>query len=312
MIIESRTAVYGAIIANAAIAITKFIVAGVSGSSAMLSEGIHSTVDAGNGVLLMIGIRRSERQATAEHPFGHGKEVYFWSLIVAVLIFGVGGGISAFEGVMHIMHPTPLRDPGWNYVVLAVAGLFEGASLFIALRAFSREQNDRPFWQALRASKDPATYTVIAEDSAALLGLVFAAAGIWASHHFDMPALDGAASILIGILLAVVAVLLIRESRGLLVGEGIQPATARAIRELVLQDPRVKLAGRPLSMYIGPEEILLALDVQFGADLQTDEIARTVRGLERQIRERFPKICRIYIETSTLDGAPAHGGPPSG
>ena len=305
MIIESKTAVYGAIVANVAIAVTKFIVAGLSGSSAMLSEGIHSTVDAGNGVLLMIGIRRSELKATPEHPFGYGKEVYFWSLIVAVLIFGVGGGVSAYEGVMHILHPAPLSDPTWNYVVLAVAGIFEGTSLFVALHAFSREQNDRPFWKALRASKDPATYTVIAEDSAALLGLVFAAAGIWASHYFDMPALDGAASILIGILLAVVAVLLIRESRGLLVGEGIQPATAQAIRELLLQDPRVKLAGRPLSMYIGPEEILLALDVQFDPELHAEEIARAVRALEKQIRERFPKICRIYIETSTLEGAQA-------
>ncbi len=271
----------------------------------MVSEGIHSTVDAGNGVLLMVGMRRSEKRATAEHPFGYGREVYFWSLLLAVLIFGLGGGVSAHEGVTHIMHPTPIRDPGWTYVVLAAAFMFEGASLLIALRAFSHEQSDRPFWKALRASKDPATYTVIAEDSAALIGLVLAAAGVWSSQYFNLPVLDGVASVLIGVLLATVAVLLIRESRGLLVGEGIQPATAQAIRELALADERVKMAGNPLSMYIGPEEVLLALDMQFEPGLETAEIEQAVRSLERKIRRRFPKIRRIYIETSTLDGAPA-------
>jgi cation diffusion facilitator family transporter len=300
----SRLAVYGAIGANLAIAVTKFIAASISGSSAMLSEGIHSIVDMGNGGLLLIGIRRSERQATSEHPFGYGKEMYFWSLIVAVLIFGVGGGLSFYQGISHVMNPSTLGDPTWNYVVLAASAVFEGASLAIALRTFWRQKAGRPFWAALHASKDPATYTVIAEDSAAIVGLALAALGVWASHYFNLPVLDAIASMLIGVLLAVVAVLLILESRSLLVGEGVQPSTAKAIRELALADKRVKFAGKPLSMYIGPDEVLLTFDAQFDPALRAEEIAQAVRSLERQIRERFPIIRRIYIETSTLNTPP--------
>ncbi len=296
---ESKTAVYGAIAANLAIAVMKFVVAGISGSAAMLSEGIHSTVDAGNGGLLLVGLHRSKHAANSEHPFGFGKELYFWSLIVAVLIFGIGGGISFYEGVLHMLAPAPLHDPFWNYVVLAAAAVFEGASLAIALGAFLRAKGDVPFWNALHASKDPATFTVIAEDSAALIGLALAATGIWASHWFDLPILDGAASVLIGLLLAGVAVLLIGESRGLLVGEGIRPATARTIRQIALDDRRVQGAGWPLSMYIGADEVLLTLDVVFRQDQGADDVVKAVRNIERQIRDRFPKIRRIYIEASS-------------
>ena len=214
----SKVAIYGAIAANVAIAVTKFIVAGISGSSAMLSEGIHSAVDTFNGVLLLIGLRLSQRPATPEHPFGHGKELYFWSLIVAVLIFGLGGGISFYEGVQHLREPQPLKDPTWNYVVLGAAAVFEGSSFVIALRQFLRQAGDAPFWQALHRSKDPTTYTVLAEDAAALVGLAVAALGIALARHLDRPAFDGGASMVIGLLLAGVAVLLIRESRGLLIG----------------------------------------------------------------------------------------------
>ena len=193
---------YGAIVANLAIALTKFIAAGITGSSAMLSEGIHSTVDSGNGVLLLVGMKLSQRKATPEHPFGHGKELYFWSLMVAVLIFGLGGGISAYEGVLHMLHPRPLQDPTWNYVVLA-------------------------------------------EDAAALGGLALAAIGVYLSHRLDLPIVDGAASVAIGILLAGVAVLLIIESRGLLIGEGVQPETAQAIRDIAARNPRVRAAATP-------------------------------------------------------------------
>lgn len=306
---ESKFAVYGAIAANLAIAVTKFIAAAISGSSAMMSEGVHSIVDAGNGALLLVGMHRSSRAATPEHPFGYGKELYFWSLIVAVLIFGVGGGVSFYQGVLHVLHPPALGDPTWNYVVLAVSAVFEGASLVIALRVFARERGGRPFWTALHMSKDPATYTVIAEDSAAMLGLIVAAAGVWSSHYFDMPVLDGVASALIGVLLATVAVLLIRESRGLLVGEGVQPATAKAIRELALADRRVRFAGNPLSMYIGPNEVLLTLDAQFDSSLRSDEVAQAVRHLEREIRRRYPNIRRIFIETSTTVDAEVSRAP---
>jgi len=188
--------------------------------------------------------------------------------------------------------------------VLGISALFEGASLAVALRTFDRERGQRPFWFALRASKDPATYTVIAEDSAAMIGLLIAAAGVWSSDYFQMPVFDAIASMLIGVLLAVVAVFLIRESRGLLVGEGVQPATANAIRELALADKRVRFAGKPLSMYIGPNEVLLTLDAQFDPALRAEEIAQSVRSLERRIRRRFPMIRRIYVETSTTVGSP--------
>lgn len=296
---ESKIAVYGALVANIAIAITKFVVAGTSGSSAMLSEGIHSTVDTGNSLLLLVGIKRSQRKATAEHPYGHGKELYFWSLIVAVLIFGVGGGVSAYEGIQHIRHPVPLESAFWSYVVLAAAAVFEGASFTIALRQFLARKRPGSFWDELRRSKDPANYTVLAEDGAALAGLVAAAIGVFFSHQFDLPAIDGAASIVIGLILAAVAVLLIREARGLLVGEGVRPETASAIHALALATPGVRSAAWPLSMYIGPEEVLMTFDVGFDPEASAADAARAVRDLERAIRERYPVIKRIYIEVTT-------------
>src|SRR6478609_6541684 len=168
---ESRLAIYGAIGANLAIAVTKFIAAGITGSSSMLSEGIHSLVDTGNGALLLVGLKQSQKPASPAHPFGRGKELYFWSLIVGVLIFGLGGGVSFYEGVLHVREPAPLEDAFWNYVVLGCAAVFEGASFTLAFRQFTRERGDTPFWQALHTSKDPSTYTVMAEDSAALAGL---------------------------------------------------------------------------------------------------------------------------------------------
>jgi cation diffusion facilitator family transporter len=295
---ESRIAIYGAIGANIAIAITKFAVAGITGSSAMLSEGIHSSVDTFNGVLLLVGLRLSKRPPSVEHPFGHGKELYFWSLIVAVLIFGLGGGVSFYEGIEHIRHPEPLGDPTWNYVVLAAAAVFEGTSFLIALRQFRAQAGGTPFWQALDRSKDPTTYTVLAEDSAALAGLAVAALGIYLGHRFDMPVFDGAASMVIGLLLAGVALLLIAQSRGLLIGEGVRPETARAIRELAMAQPSVEEVGRVLSMYIGPDQVLAIVDVNFKDDTDTGEAAEAIAAIERQVRARFPMIKRLFIEAS--------------
>lgn len=302
---ESRIAIYGAIGANIAIAVTKFVVAGITGSSAMLSEGIHSSVDTFNGVLLLVGLRLSKRPASVEHPFGHGKELYFWSLIVAVLIFGLGGGVSFYEGIEHIRHPEPLRDPTWNYVVLAAAAVFEGTSFLIALRQFRAQAGGTPFWQALDRSKDPTTYTVLAEDSAALAGLAVAALGIYLGHRFDMPVFDGAASMVIGLLLAGVALLLIAQSRGLLIGEGVRPETARAIRELAMAQPSVEEVGRVLSMYIGPDQVLAIVDVNFKDDTDTGEAAAAIAAIERQVRARFPMIKRLFIEASDAPPEPA-------
>jgi cation diffusion facilitator family transporter len=293
---ESRVAVYGAIAANVAIAVTKFIVAGISGSAAMLSEAIHSTVDTVNDLLLLVGMARSRRPATEEHPFGHGKELYFWTLIVGVLIFGVGGGISFYEGVLHVRNPPHPTDPFWNYVVLAAAAVFEGASFVLGWRQFARERGSTPFWRAIRTSKDPTTFTVVAEDAVALAGLAIAAAGVFASDKLGIPQLDGVASMLIGLLLAGVAVLLIRESRGLLVGEGIKPETAKAIRELLMKEPGVIDVGPILSMYIGAEEALVAIEVRFAGDIDTGAAADAIRSARDHIRERFPNLKRIYID----------------
>jgi cation diffusion facilitator family transporter len=296
---ESRLAIYGAIGANLAIAVTKFVAAGITGSSSMLSEGIHSLVDCGNGGLLLVGVKQSQKPASAAHPFGRGKELYFWSLIVGVLIFGLGGGISFYEGFLHVREPAPLEDPTWNYVVLACAFVFEGISLSLAWRQFSRERGPGTLWHALRASKDPTTFTVLAEDSAALVGLLIAALGIFASHAFDEPALDGVASMAIGLLLAGVAVLLIRESRGLLVGEGVSPALAREIRDLATAENSVNKAGPVLSMYVGPEDVLVTFDVHVEPELPSGEVAETVRRIQQRVRERCPQITRLYIEVKS-------------
>ncbi|MBL8287118.1 MAG: cation diffusion facilitator family transporter [Rubrivivax sp.] len=295
---ESKIVVYGAIAANVAIAVTKFVVAGMTGSSAMLSEGIHSAVDSGNGVLLLIGMHLSRRPATADHPFGHGKELYFWSLIVAVLIFGLGGGVSFYEGLLHWREPAAVEDATWNYVVLAAAALFEGTSFGIALREFLRQSGDRPFWSALVGSKDPSTFTVLVEDAAALTGLAIAAAGVYASHALGMPRLDGAASMLIGALLASVAVLLIRESRSLLIGEGIRPETARHVREIALARAAVEEVGTPRSMYVGRDAVLLTMEVQFRRATPVEDVVKAIAQIEHEVRARFPVIRHIYVEAS--------------
>jgi cation diffusion facilitator family transporter len=300
---ESKLAVYGAIVANAGIAVMKFTGAAFTGSSAMLSEGIHSLVDTGDGALLLVGMHMSQRKADEQHPFGHGKELYFWSLIVAVLIFGVGGGVSIYEGILHVLDPAPLEDPFWNYVILGVAAVFEGMSLGIATRQFLKEKGDEPIGEALRTSKDPSVYTVMAEDSAALLGLLAAALGIWGSHALQLPVLDGVASIVIGLLLCAVASLLILQSRKLLVGAAVDTEMAGAIRAIATEEREVVRSAWPLTMYLGPEEVLLALDVEFRPEAEGEAIQQAVNRIERAIRQRYPEVKRIYIEAHRITEA---------
>jgi cation diffusion facilitator family transporter len=299
---ESRIAIFGAIAANIAIAVSKFVVAGITGSSVMISEGIHSTVDTFNGFLLLLGLKLSHRKPTAEHPFGHGKELYFWSLIVAVLIFGVGGGISAYEGILHMHAPLPITDPTWSYTVLGIAALFEGGSFFVAIRQFRAQNPGTGFRIAVRNNRDPSTISVIAEDGAALAGLLVAALGVFLSHALEMPVIDGAASVIIGLLLCGVAIFLMEQLRGLLVGEGIRPDTTAAIRRIVSGNRYVCEVGAILGMYMGADDILLTLDVEFKASTTASEIGQSVDTIERQIRAAYPKISRIYIEARSLTG----------
>jgi cation diffusion facilitator family transporter len=301
----SKTAVVAAILANLAIAATKFAAATVTGSSAMLSEGIHSLVDTGNGVLLLVGLRAGRRPADEGHPFGHGKELYFYTLIVAILIFAVGGGMSVYEGITHLAHPAPLENALWNYVVLGFAMVFEGASWTVAWRQFRQTRGNRSILGALHQSKDPSLFTVVLEDTAALLGLVVAFFGVLLGHLLENPYLDGSASIVIGVILAAVAVFLAFESRGLLVGESADPAVVAGIRELALADADVVAVLRLLTMHLGPREVLLNLKLVFRPEMSLDDVSTAVDRLETRIRERYPEIWRIYVETGrspSVDG----------
>jgi cation diffusion facilitator family transporter len=300
MATESKTAIFAAIVGNLAIAITKFVAAAFTGSSAMLSEGIHSLVDTGNGGLLLLGVRKSLKPPDDTHPFGHGKELYFWSLIVAILIFALGGGMSVYEGVIHILHPHPIQDPTWNYVVLGFAIIFESISFYFALKAFRKEMGTQGVWGTVHTSKDPTTFTILFEDTAALLGLLVALVGIFLGHALNNPYLDGVASIAIGAILGVVAGFLAYESKGLLIGEGVNPETLESIRAIAGADAAVDEVRKALTMHFGPHDVLLTLDIRFQKQLTASEIAEAVDHLEKKIRDRHPEIKHIFIEAKSL------------
>jgi cation diffusion facilitator family transporter len=306
---ESNRSVYVSIVCDLAIAIAKFVAASFTGSSAMLSEGIHSVVDSANGVLLLWGRHASNKRADLDHPFGYGKELYFWTLIVAVLIFAIGGGMSMYEGIEHLLVGHKSTYGPWDYAVLGFAAIFEGITVAIAARDFRRTEGKRGFWTELRASKDPTVFTVLLDNVAALVGLLFAFLGIFLGQMLRLPYLDGVASILIGLTLAAVAVVLAAESKGLLVGEGMDKATLEAIRRLAERDRGVVQAGAPLTMYFGPRSILLALDIQFEQGLSADEVTAAVDRLEKSIRSEYPNIQRIFIEAEALSQTGNAGRP---
>ena len=302
MAAESKKAVIAAIIGNAAIAAIKFMAAALTGSSAMISEGIHSLVDTGNGVLLFHGLRRGARPADINHPFGHGMEVYFWSLIVAVSIFGIGGGMSIYEGIVHIRDPSPLENPTINYVVLGLAMVFELLSFSVAWRVFGKARGSRRVLTAIHHGKDPSLFTVLFEDTAALLGLVVAFFGVFLSHQFEEPVIDGVASVAIGVILVCTASWLAYESRSLMVGEAADPALVAAIREIALADPAVVGLGAVLTLHLGPENVLLNIEVRFAPGITVEEIQAAVHRIEEHITGPFPEVDRIFIEVE----APSH------
>ncbi|OKH26951.1 cation transporter [Nostoc calcicola FACHB-389] len=297
---SSKKTIFAAMGSNLAIAITKFIAASITGSSAMISEGIHSVVDTGDQLLLLLGISRSQKPANDSHPFGYGQELYFWTFIVAILIFAIGGGMSIYEGITHLINPSPLEDPKWNYIVLGVAILLEGYSWTVALKEFLPTKRKQNFWQAIKNSKDPTVITILFEDTAAILGLFVALIGIFLGHLFNNVYFDGIASIIIGIILAVVAMVLARESKGLLVGESADPQTIANIRYLSKTEPGVKEVIRVLTMQLAPKEVLLNLEIQFSHNLTGEEIALTVESLEANIRQKHPEIKQIFIEAKSL------------
>ncbi|QIR35564.1 cation transporter [Tolypothrix sp. PCC 7910] len=300
---SSNKTIYAAMGANLAIAITKFIAASITGSSAMISEGIHSVVDTGDQLVLLLGISRSQKPANDRHPFGYGLELYFWTFIVAILIFAIGGGMSIYEGITHLINPSPLEDPMWNYIVLGIAILLEGYSWTVALKEFLPTKGKQNFWQAIKNSKDPTVITILFEDTAAILGLFVALIGIFLGHLFNNVYFDGIASIIIGIILAIVAVVLARESKGLLVGESADPQTIANIRSLSKTEPGVKEVIRVLTMQLAPQEVLLNLEIQFSRNLTGEEIALTVESLEVKISQKHPEIKQIFIEAKSLTAA---------
>jgi len=297
---KGKKAIYAAIVGNALIAITKFIAAGISGSSAMLSEAVHSLVDTGNGGLLLLGLKRGSRPADAAHPFGYGKEVYFWTLLVAMLIFAGGGGVSLYEGIRHIIHPTPTGNPTIAFIVLGFAFLFEGAAFLVAWKEFQQSKGSATAWHAIRHGKDPTAFAVVLEDSAAMAGILVAATGIGLSKGLEMPVLDGVASTIIGLLLMGVAVVLARESRGLLVGEAAEKELEDGVRALAEEDDAVTEVVRLLTMHVGPEDILVNLDLRFRASLEVDDVAEAVDRLEIQIKRAFPDIRYLFMEVAEI------------
>ncbi|MCE7032962.1 cation diffusion facilitator family transporter [Lysobacter sp. GX 14042] len=296
---ESRKVVIAALLGNAAIAVVKFIAAGITGSSAMLSEGVHSLVDTCNQLLMLYGMHRAGRPADASHPFGYGRELYFWAFIVALLVFALGAGVSIYEGITHIRAPAPMRSPVVNYVVLGASLLFEGYSWSVALRAFRKAKGSLGWFEAFRRSKDASTFTVLFEDSAALIGLLIALVGVTAAHLTGDARLDGVASIGIGLVLAVAAMLLARETKGLLLGEAADPRICQTIMEVAGADPDLRNANGVITQQVGPETIVAALSAEFEDALDTPRIEACVNRIEAAVRERHPEIVALFVKPQT-------------
>jgi len=293
---ESRRVIIAALIGNTLIAVTKFVAAALTGSSAMLSEGIHSLVDTGNQVLMLHGLRQARKPPDARFPFGHGKEIYFWSFVVAILIFALGGGISIYEGIVHLRHPQAIENPLINYVVLGLAILFEGAAWLFAFRAFRQTKGRWGYIEAVQRAKDPSLFVVLFEDSAALLGLLVALAGVGLSQLTGILYFDGIASVIIGLILVGTAVWLAWETKGLLIGESANAPVVEGIRAILEACPVIEHVNEVLTMHMGPDYILVNIAVDFRDDVAAGDIERTIAELDARIRERFPKVKRVFIE----------------
>lgn len=297
----SNMAIYGAIGANILIATAKFIGAAITGSSAMLAEGIHSLVDTGNGFLLLLGIKRSKRKPDKMHPFGYGKEVYFWSFVVSMLIFAVGGGFAIYEGIHALQNPSITEDPTINYIVLGAATIFEGIALIIALRTFGKSTaGSKNIIKNIIKSKDAATFAVIIEDAAAVVGLLIALLGTFLSQQLQNPYIDGSASVLIGLVLLAVASFLARESKGLLLGESADEEVLSAIDEILKHNGNVETWNLPQTMHFGPNNILMAMEIDLIDGLDHVEAEQTLAKLRSEIKEKQPKIDRIYFHTKQI------------
>ncbi len=300
----SKKVIFAALIGNSLISVTKIAAATITGSSAMLSEGIHSIVDTGNQVLLLIGLNRSQRQADPDHPFGYGKEVYFWSFVVAIMIFAVGAGVSIYEGVRHIQHPEPIANVNLNYLVLALAFVFEGGAWFFALKEFRHAKGRLGYWQAVRQSKDPSTFVVLFEDSAAMAGIIVAFLGIWLGHLTGLVWLDGAASVIIGLILGGTAWLLAVETKDLLIGESAAPDCVAGVRTLATRVDGVVKVNEVLTLHMGPEFILVNISLDFRDDFTAEQVETAVAELESDIKADWPLVKQIFAKAEERKPSP--------
>lgn len=299
---ESKSTIYAALAGNLAIALTKFGAAFWTGSAAMLSEAIHSTVDTGNQLLMLYGLRRSIRPATEAHPFGYGLELYFWTFVVAILIFGLGAGVSIFEGIDKIRTPHAVENAVVNYVVLGLSFVFESATWLVAFRAFRAQARSNDLLEAVQRSKDPTVFTVLLEDSAALAGLLIAAIGLACAQIFQLPVLDGVASVLIGLVLAGVAAFLAAECKGLMLGEAADPAVRAGLRRIAAEGSGVEGVNEVLTMHFGPDDVLAAISLDLDDTLSAAAAERIVSSVERRIKAAYPQVRRIFVEVQSHEG----------
>ncbi|HJO12792.1 MAG TPA: cation diffusion facilitator family transporter [Gammaproteobacteria bacterium] len=291
-----KLVIYAALTGNTLIAVMKFIAASITGSSAMFSEGIHSVVDTGNQVLLLNGLKQARKPADERFPFGHGKEIYFWSFVVAILIFAVGAGISIYEGIHRLSDPTPLENILINYIVLGLAIVFEGGAWYFALREFKQVKGNLGYIEAVKQGKDPTMFVVLFEDSAAMLGLLIALVATFLSDSTGNLYLDGIASIIIGLILAGTATWLALETKSLLIGESANPQIVDGIKELVQDYNNIEHVSEVLTMHMGPEYILANLSVDFSDEATASEVEETISELDAAIKNKYENVKRIFIE----------------
>lgn len=310
--VKANIVLFGALFANLGIAVAKFFAAAISGSSSMLTEGVHSLVDSGNQLLLLYGQSRAKRPPDALHPFGYGRELYFWAFVVAILIFAIGAGVSLYEGWRHVADPEPLRDPTINYIVLGVAVMLEGTSWAIAVRAFNAGRGGVGWWQAVRRSKDPAGFIVLFEDSAAMLGLLIAAAGVWASHATGDARIDGYASMAIGVLLAAVAVLLAREAKGLLIGESADAELVHMIWSRLERRAEITAVNHVRTIHTAPDAVFVAVSADFDDGLAMGAAETLIESMESELKTADSRITSIYIRPEKQSDAVAFPKPGRG
>lgn len=296
---SSKKVIYAALVGNCLIAISKVIAAIMTGSSAMLSEAVHSGADTGNEILLLYGLRRAKMPADNEFPFGHGKEIYFWSFVVAMVLFAGGAGLSMYKGIDHLVSPEPMKNSFINYGVIGLAIVFEGISWYIALTEFDKSKGSWGYIRAIRRGKDPSIFIVLMEDSAAIIGLVIAFLGILVSDLTGNPVYDAAAAVIIGLILAGTAILLASETKSLLIGESANKEVVQGIRDIAGSYKEIKQVNEVLTMHMGPDFILVNISVDFVDPILATAVEITVAGLDRAIKQAYPHVQRIFIEIET-------------